>query len=278
MEFINKAETFIAQLQNSMAIEPEPILDHEKGFSSLMLEPSIFNELLEKYHIPYPFQADIRIIELKSQMLKDNLSSEDAITILEKFKTFYWIGDIVLIPYEYTQKIETLFKKLNKEITPLELTKANLHFQEYLQEKRANIYSDLIAKLKSIPTVANAEKQVNEIFDFKNNFDDVKPQKVYDYFKAELFEKGYLTEQELKKYLSAAFELKAPPFEKFKLLTIRSKKRIYAVFYKYYREIANDTHSRQREYVALLSNYFAGFNPETVATNWSKGYTPSNKF
>jgi hypothetical protein len=107
---------------------------------------------------------------------------------------------------------------------------------------------------------------------FTNNFDNIKPTEIYKHFKAGLVEKGYLTEQELNKYLKAAFELKTKPETLFKLKHTPTKQKIYTVFYVYYKDISQKKHERQKEYAALLGDFFEGYKTEIIQTNWARDY------
>jgi len=107
---------------------------------------------------------------------------------------------------------------------------------------------------------------------FENNFDNIDPTEIYKHFKAGLVEKGYLTEQELCDYLKVAFELKTKPNKLFKLKHTPTKQKIYTVFYIYYKDIAQKKHERQKEYAALLVDFFEGYKTETIQTNWARDY------
>lgn len=107
---------------------------------------------------------------------------------------------------------------------------------------------------------------------FTNNFDNIKPTEIYNHFKAGLVEKGYLTEQELNEYLKAAFELQTKPEILFKLKHTPTKQKIYTVFYIYYKDISQKKHERQKEYAALLGDFFEGYKTEIIQTNWARDY------
>jgi hypothetical protein len=109
---------------------------------------------------------------------------------------------------------------------------------------------------------------------FTNNFDNINPTEIYKHFKDGLVEKGYLTEQELNEYLKAAFELKTKPETLFKLKHTPTKQRIYTVFYIYYKDISQKKHERQKEYAALLGDFFEGYKTDTIKTNWAREYKP----
>lgn len=105
---------------------------------------------------------------------------------------------------------------------------------------------------------------------FINNLDNVKPIEVYNHFKNGLVEKEYLTEQELIEFLKAAFESKTIPVTLFKIKDAPNKTIIIAVFYTYYKNVACKIHGKQKQYAALLGDYFEGFNTATVSSNFSK--------
>ena len=105
---------------------------------------------------------------------------------------------------------------------------------------------------------------------FTNNFDRVTPTEIYKHFKAGLLDKQYLTEHELNDYLKAAFELKTIPETLFKINDAPKKKVIEAVFYNYYKNVAGKIHHKQKQYAALLGDYFEGYKTTTVSSNFSK--------
>lgn len=107
---------------------------------------------------------------------------------------------------------------------------------------------------------------------FTNNFDNIEPTEIFKHFEAGLVEKGYLTEQELYDYLKAAFELKTIPKTLFKLKHTPTKQKIYTVFYIYYKDISQKKHERQKEYAALLGDFFEGYKTEIIQTNWARDY------
>ena len=85
-----------------------------------------------------------------------------------------------------------------------------------------------------------------------------------------MVEPGYLTEQVLDEYLKAAFELKTIPKTLFKIKDAPNKATIEAVFYNYYKNIAGKIHGKQKQYAALLGDYFEGYKTITVSSNFSK--------
>jgi hypothetical protein len=107
---------------------------------------------------------------------------------------------------------------------------------------------------------------------FENNFDNISPNEIYQHFKAGLVDQKYLTVQELNDYLKAAFELKTKPETLFKLKGTPTKQKIYTIFYTYYKDLAQKKHKRQKEYAALLGEYFENYKTEIIQTNWARGY------
>jgi hypothetical protein len=105
---------------------------------------------------------------------------------------------------------------------------------------------------------------------FTNNFDKITPAEIYEHFKAGLVQKQYLTEQELNEYLKAAFELKKIPETLFKIKDAPKKAAIEAIFYSYYKNVAGKIYGKQKEYAALLGDYFEGYKTTTVSSNFSK--------
>jgi len=105
---------------------------------------------------------------------------------------------------------------------------------------------------------------------FINNFDNVEEQKVFDYFKENLVMKKYILEDDLIKYLKAAFEEKKPPSTLFNFNKVNTKKDIVRVFYKYYKVIALKPHGKQINYIQLLGDYFNGFETDVIKSNFNK--------
>jgi hypothetical protein len=123
------------------------------------------------------------------------------------------------------------------------------------------------SKLNSAQSKRAEPKQ--ETLTFENHFDNISPIDIYNHFQAGLFEKKYLTEEELTIYLKAAFELQKPPKKLFKIKNMRTKQAIIKVFYQYFK-LAAPSQGKQKQYAALLGDYFEGFRTENVSTNFSK--------
>lgn len=129
------------------------------------------------------------------------------------------------------------------------------------------------------PLLRNPEAQENiailqpinaNISTIKNNFDNVSIQVLFDHFKKELVDKKHLTENELIDYLKAAFENKRVPIQPFTFKNVQTKQRVIRVFYTYYKIVACKPFRKQKEYAALLGDYFEGFETKTVIANFNK--------
>lgn len=189
-------------------------------------------------------------------------------------------NDSILNPKNWEQHKETFFtqrmaiykdsytlaEKLKLEVSRVEKLPMDITDYEILKDR----YKSYLEQKQGLPTqqAATITKQPN----FTNNFDNVTTVEIFEHFNAGLVNKGYLTEQELNEYLKAAFELKTKPKRLFKLKHTPSKQRIYTLFYIYYKDISQKKHDRQKDYAALLGDYFEGYKTETIRTNWARDY------
>ena len=270
MEFIKKTELFFIQLQYCLTIEPEPILQGEKGNYSLMLQPDIFFKLINDFQIEYPFIPENKIIELKGLMNKESINTNDALKVIENYKKQYWFLDTVTMFEPVIDKLKRTLKSIDSNISEKEINIELINYQKHLQAKRESIYIDLINEMQSLPNQQPEKETEQGTPIFTNNFDKITPTEIYKHFKAGLVEKQYLTQQELNKYLKAAFELKRIPETLFKIKDAPNKAAIEAVFYKYYKNVAGKIHGKQNQYAALLGDYFEGYKTTTVSSNFSK--------
>lgn len=189
-------------------------------------------------------------------------------------------NDSILTPENWEQHEETFFtqrmatykdsytlaEKLKLEVSRLEKLPINKTDYQILKDR----YKSYLEQKQGLPTqqAETITKQPN----FTNNFDNITTVEIFEHFNAGLVNKGYLTEQELNEYLKAAFELKTKPKRPFKLKHTPSKQRIYTLFYIYYKDISQKKHDRQKDYAALLGDYFEGYKTETIRTNWARDY------
>ena len=155
MDFIKKTELFFIQLQYCLTIEPEPILQAEKGVYSLMLKPDIFFKLINDFNIDYPFIPENKIIELKGLMSKENINTKDALKIIENYKKQYWFLDTVVMFEPVTDKLRRTLKSIDVNISEKEINIELINYQKHLQAKRESIYNNLINEIQALPPQQN---------------------------------------------------------------------------------------------------------------------------
>jgi len=198
-----------------------------------------------------------------------SLFAKDFYTVLhsEKYQTF--IEDKIRELHFFCKGLELDLRKKQYEF----LEDREQDKNELTEVERYKFYLEsFIIHLKN-PSPQQTETETEQgIPTFTNNFDNNKTTEIYKHFKAGLVEKGYLTEQELNEYLKAAFELKTKPETLFKLKHTPTKQKIYTVFYIYYKDISQKKHERQKEYAALLGDFFEGYKTEIIQTNWARDY------
>lgn len=158
MEFLKKAELFFIQLQYCLTIEPEPVLQAEKGMYSLSLEPDVFLKLINDFHIEYPFIHINKIIELKALMNKESININDALKVIEAYKKQYWFLDSVIMFEPVTEKLKRTLKKNDTYISEKDINNELINYQKYLQEKRESFYIQLINEIQCLPTQQTGTK------------------------------------------------------------------------------------------------------------------------
>jgi|SRR5690554_326466 len=113
--------------------------------------------------------------------------------------------------------------------------------------------------------------EAKEPFEFKNEFDKVPEDKVYEYFQQKLVETNMLTETEFHQYLKVAFEKVEKPKKKFVLKNSKGKGRTTKIFNDYSKDIAGRASGDLKKYVGLLGDYFEGYeNNKTLYSNFNK--------
>lgn len=105
---------------------------------------------------------------------------------------------------------------------------------------------------------------------FRNNFDHVPSQEVYNYFKENLVDANHLDLETFRQYLKSAFEDMQIPQNRYSIKGVKSQKLVTKIFYNYYSEIASKPHGQKRKYVALLGDYFRGYDTDKLMSNFSK--------
>lgn len=187
-------------------------------------------------------------------------------------------NDSILTPENWEQHEETFFtqrmgtykdsytlaEKLKLEVLRLEKLPINKTDYQILKDR----YKSYLEQKQALPT--QQAERITKQPNFTNNFDNITTVEIFEHFNAGLVEKQYLTEQELNEFLKAAFELKTIPETLFTIKDAPNKAAIEAVFYKYYKNVAGKVHGKQKQYAALLGNYFEGYKTTTVSTNFSK--------
>ena len=103
----------------------------------------------------------------------------------------------------------------------------------------------------------------------KNNFDNVEPQKVVDYF-YKLVDNGYITQSNFNLFINSVFSKNQKLNSKIDIIKPNSKGRVKKIFYNYYDSIQSEKYSNQEKYLKLLTDNFSGFNYNSLKTNFSK--------
>jgi len=125
------------------------------------------------------------------------------------------------------------------------------------------------------------EEKQKEVFTFKNNFDGIPPEDVYNHFKAGLVDKKHIDLETLKKFLKQAFEdykfedykfedykEDEPLKDKLKMNnTTNSLNFIIRVFHKYYSKQVSK-HGKKSKYVKLLTDNFIDFDYQKTHDNF----------
>lgn len=206
-----------------------------------------------------------------------NIELKDIQNLLEKGEmlnalTVSNFSSLIPIEKNYSEIYIKLIKGLELDLLDKAVNEQDLNLINQISIVRAlYLFSDYLKALLNQLTPQQAETETEQVTPtFINNFDNIKPAEVYNHFKIGLVDKGYLKEQELNDYLKAAFELKTIPETLFKINNAPNKQAIEAVFYNYYKNIAGKRHGKQKQYAALLGDYFEGYKTLTLKTNFSK--------
>jgi hypothetical protein len=167
---------------------------------------------------------------------------------------------------------ENFIKFISNRITSLCLINEFLEQRKQELEKELNTVSQPVFSSETIPPVMQTAENTlfKASFEFKNNFDNVHKNDVYEYFEKELLDKKYLTKEKLEEYLVFAFQNKKAPEVKFTFDKIKTQRAIIRVFYNYYLTKAQKPYGEKTAYVELLTNYFNGFDTIKIESNFSK--------
>jgi hypothetical protein len=238
-----------------------------------------FGEFFKMFEI-IEFQIDSRNEKVDFDFIELELSLQEVVLKFEKeLQIIYLEGsDLVLkrVRRELLQMQKTLKQKLNIGV--------NFRFEESgqkytlepevidsIHDLKLRYTSRLIVLIDYFLEHQQTEiDATQEVLSFTNTFDNVSPIEIYKHFKSGLSDKGYFPQSELNEFLKAAFELKTIPETLFKIKDAPKKATIEAVFYRYYKNVAGKIHGKQKQYAALLGDYFEGYKTTTVSSNFSK--------
>ena len=240
------------QLINEKLKEEEEILEHNlKVGDEEWLLMTDFNFRNEKIHIQKKKLLPNECLDFWQEKLKYFKQSPNYTSSVEYF------------PYRDENNIEyiTAVKEEIKDLK-IKLTET-IHDQPIPEKKQSNITN-------TQPETKDEQPQLQELFVFQNNLDNVLPIDVYNYFNKELVLKKHITKEVLETFLKLAFENKIFPKVRFSFTNMSTKQKIMKVFYIYYKVIAGKPYGKQKEYAALLGEYFKGFETNTVSTNFNK--------
>lgn len=148
----------------------------------------------------------------------------------------------------------------------------HLLLKPYLQEllEKVSLNDEHNKELKPAGSIPDAA--VKKEFIFKNNFDSNSEAEVYRYFYENLVARKFMIKESLHEYLIQAFENKKLSSSKFSISNKPVDTVIRKIFYDYYKVLAGKPYGKQFNYVRLLGDYFAGFDSDSLKTNFSKTY------
>lgn len=259
---------------------------YQKWLKTFPFDISYFNNIKQQFakqlpiikgeieHNPYSglskakLYTSIEFIEALEHLTKQLLNSINIAELVEK-------GTITNLNKE---QIQLENESLRIDIAELaeDYAKGELKYVKLLKKwlnRHKEYFGKLGALIKAGPivvvtqSVAKEEKPTSMPI---NNFDHVKIEEVYNHFYKGLVEKKYLTEDELLAYLKAAFEQMTVPSIRFRLRNTPTKFKVMRVFNEYYKLLVGKPHGRQREYAALLGDYFEGYTTDSVRLNFSR--------
>ena len=110
-------------------------------------------------------------------------------------------------------------------------------------------------------------RSTNAKFEFDNKFNSSPRDEVYTHFYEYLVVKKIITEDELKRFLKAAFELRTPLIDKIAMKDAQRKAKVYACFHTF--SNLHKSHRETPKYVQLLTDNFVGYEFKNTSKNWS---------
>lgn len=286
------------------------LLNHFENSIRIRLEESPLAEKVLKYEESMSNSINYKELDLLNKEVKQKQPQQiqDSHCYIESYinneqKPVFPFNELDLIPSYYESKLQKHLKERKKLLGSVFIEKTEIEqftkneiqdcknvINHYLNlfKSRPETFENYIAVkgkkaykvwLEALSDEKNLQLQPSERAEyeqdtptFKNNFDNNKPIEIYKHFKTGLVDKGYLTEEELREYLKAAFELQTKPEKLFKLRSTPTKQKIYTVFYVYYKDISQKKHNKQKEYASLLGDFFVGYKTKIIQTNWAREY------
>ncbi len=233
-----------------------------------------YKGLMNAYFINVDCSGSRNIVELSNDLALDSKIETLAIRSIIEFETIYYASDkganlIKSVSIELSKIREEYYRLMKKyKMNHVDNVQDFITFFEVCQYPVWG-FSEEFTKAFLNDKGEDEDQGIIDV-NFINNFDEVKPERVYQYFKEELVDKKHLSNEKLITYLELAFGKKEVPVECFKFQNVKGKQKVINVFYKYYNEIAPKTHREKRRYVKLLSDYFVGYKESNVYSNFSK--------
>lgn len=259
--FSNNFETEITTLFNQNIPKNEKLNTYYKDYFPKYLTRvnnivSHIEQMENDFKLKFPeLHTDLQNLNTITSKFKKSILNDLETALNTVLKIDY---ERLLFEYlNITNKLETDLKIEGKKISKLFEIFYNrmLHIKSNPKPQQSEAETDTSTIGKTI---------------FKNKFDNVTENKVFEYFTKNLVEKGYLTKETLTEYLKQAFELKTPPIQKFSFENLPTQAKIRKVFYDYFSTTAGKPNGRKLEYVKLLGEYFNGFDTAKINTNFSK--------
>lgn len=214
----------------------------------------IFRDLIRIYKKEFPFSEKSDWIDFFFDYTLDDLK-----WFIDTEFTFYGPSPIDKDPYYF------FYRDIGEIVDFLVDSDKGIDYYKQYYKRVISLINNI--EYGNEPTVL-IEKELS----FENNFDHISTDEVYSFFKKELVEKNYLSEEDLHRFLTSAFHKCKPPKKRFKINGSPTRKKIRSVFYKFYEEVASKPYGQQRRYAELLGEYFEGYKTKNVQSNFSKNY------
>jgi hypothetical protein len=175
---------------------------------------------------------------------------------------------------DYLNNLSDIVSTIDIQFSNISMEKMKSNSIHQLIKKKEKYYNKKLIIEEKLKNIETSQPEIP--FNFQNNFDKVDKNKVYKYFSENLVKKGYLSKEDLEKYILLAFQNKKVPENKFKISESKVG-NITNIFYMYYCDLASKPHGRKMDYAELLGLYFKGFEAEKVANNFARNYRKVRK-